>query len=71
MRPVEIPIEDINEVDMLGENPIYRFEELLNETNRNDLEAVIDQLELDIDSDEIDDYEIYSDKIVLYIDDED
>lgn len=70
MKPIEIPIEDINDIDLLGDNPIYRFEELLNETSRNDLETVIDKLELDIDSDEIDDYEIYSDKIILYVDDE-
>ena len=71
MEPIEIPIEDINEIDILGENPVYRFEELLNEINRNDLETVLKKhLELDISSDDIDDYEIYNDKVVLYIDDE-
>ena len=71
MEPIEIPIEDINEIDVLGENPVYRFEELLNEINRNDLETVLKKhLELDISSDDIDDYAIYNDKVVLYIDDE-
>ncbi len=68
---IEIPIEDINEITDLGENPLYRFEELLNETNRNELESVLfDSLEQDVHSDEIDDYEIFDDKIVLYISEE-
>lgn len=72
MDQVEIPIEDIREISSLGENPVYRFEELLNETNRNELESVLfDQLELDISADDIDDYEIMADKVVLYIDDVD
>lgn len=72
MDQIEIPIEDIREISSLGENPVYRFEELLNETNRNELESVLfDQLELDINADDIDDYEIMADKVVLYIDDVD
>lgn len=71
MSRIEIPVEDLRDVDTLGDNPLYRFEELLNETNRNDLEMILNgYLRLDVNSNKIDDYEITNDYIVLYFDDE-
>lgn len=69
MTYIEVPFEDLSELEFLGNDPVYRFEELLNETNRNDLEKVINSLELDISSEDIDDYEIRDDLVILYIDD--
>lgn len=70
MSQIEIPIEDLYEIDALGENPVYQFEELLNETNRNDIEMVLNgYLKLDINANNIDDYEINNDLVVLYFDD--
>lgn len=69
MKPIEIPFDDLNEIDILGENPIYKFEELLNEIGNNDLEMILQgYLGLDINSDHITDYEINNDVVILYVD---
>ena len=71
MHPIEIPFEDLNDIEILGENPVYRFEELLNDTSQNDLELLLQgYLKLDVNSDDIGDYEIRDDIVVIYVDDE-
>lgn len=71
MHPIEIPIEDLDDIELLGDNPVYRFEELLNDTSQNDLELLLQgYLNLDVNSDDIGDYEIKDDVIVIYVDDE-
>jgi hypothetical protein len=71
MQPIEIPIEDLAEIDLLGENPLYRFEEILTDDSKNDLEMLLNgYLQLDVNADDIGDYEIHDDMVVLYVDDD-
>lgn len=71
MKQIEIAMDDLAEVEILGENPMYRFEEILNETNQNDLSMILrGYLRLDIEPDEISDYEIKDDTIILFTGDE-